>query len=150
MRQGVRDLITGELTLDYLVQRASQGWKVSAVEWVRETGQASELEAPPAVLYDDKALQIPYGLEFAEGGLHLQENSVESAVLLLILQQIVKEKRVPEIAYQLNSAGYRTRSGGPWSSSAVFNLLPRLIEVGPSILKSSAWEQQRSKDSKPS
>ena len=151
MTQSTRDLITGEITLDYLVRRASEGWKVFAVEWVREAKQSDDarrISGP--VIGEDEASKLPYGLQFAEGGLHLEENSVETAVLLLILEQIIREKRVSEIAHQLNFAGYRTRSGGPWNSSAVFNLLPRLIEVGPALLKSPAWEARRERVSKPS
>jgi len=39
--------------------------------------------------------------------------------------------------------GYRTRAGKPWSRVAVFNMMPRLIEVGPRIFSSEEWEQRR-------
>jgi hypothetical protein len=68
---------------------------------------------------------------------------------MLILEQIVKEKRISEIANQLNLAGYRTREGTPWGPTAVFNLLPRLIEAGPSLLKSAAWRERRASNVKP-
>ena len=71
------------------------------------------------------------------------ESPAEAAVLLHILDQVVREKRVPEIARELNERGYSTRTGMPWRASDVFNLMPRLIDVGPSLLKSDAWRQRR-------
>jgi recombinase len=68
---------------------------------------------------------------------------------MLILEQIVKEKRISEIAVQLNHEGHRTREGTLWSPTAVFNLLPRLIEAGPSILKSRQWSERRAEGTKP-
>ncbi len=47
------------------------------------------------------------------------------------------------IVSDLNEKGYRTRAGKPWSRVAVFNMMPRLIEVGPRIFNSHEWEQRR-------
>ena len=146
MKQQTRDIVTGELTLDYFVQRASEGWKLAAVEWVREAEASAGAKEQLAAAVGGAAA-LPYGLQFSASGLELEENSLEMAVLLLILEQIIREKRITEIASQLNQQGYKTREGTSWSSSAVFNLLPRLIEVGPAVLKSPAWEQRRPKAS---
>ncbi len=35
------------------------------------------------------------------------------------------------------------RDGRPWSRVAVFNMIPRLIEVGPRFFSSEEWEQRR-------
>jgi len=48
----------------------------------------------------------------------------------------------------LNETGYRTRGGKPWTRVAVFNMMPRLIEVGPRIFNSEEWEQRRLKMAK--
>jgi hypothetical protein len=64
-------------------------------------------------------------------------------VLLTILELIVVEKGVSHIAAELNRRGYATRGGTAWTSSAVFNLLPRLIEAAPDILKSENWQAHR-------
>ncbi len=142
MKQSIRDVVTGELTLDYFVRRSAEGWKVASIEWVREAGPAkpstglSNLLTAPA--------SPPYGLQVAEGSLHLEENPLEATVLLLILEQIIQEKRIQEIASHLNVQGYATRDGMPCSATDVFNLMPRLIEAGPSLLKSAAWQQRRS------
>ena len=144
MKQHIRDLVTGELTLDYFVRRAAEGWKVASIEWVREEATDQPVASEPAaVLTATGQPPLPYGLQFASSGSRLEENPLEATVLLLILDQIVKEKRITDIANQLNVSGYRTREGTAWSAAAVFNLLPRLIEVGPAVLKSSAWEQRR-------
>jgi hypothetical protein len=140
--QRSRDLVPGQLTLDYFIRKAAEGWSIAAVEWVREvddTAAAKPLEV--SVLHDE----IPYGLRLASDGMHLEPNPLERTALLLILDKIVQEKRITQIAAELNTEGFRTREGIPWSASAVFDLLPRLIEAGPQLLKSSDWQQLREK-----
>lgn len=140
MKQSIRDVVTGELTLEYFVRRSAERWKVASIEWVRESGDYKTSAELPDLLTG--FITVPYGLQVAEGG-HLEENPLEAKVLLLILEQIVREKRIQEIAGQLNLQGYSTRGGKPWSATDVFNLMPRLIEAGPSLLKSAAWQQRR-------
>ncbi len=151
MEQRIRDLVTGELTLDYFIGRASQGWKLASVEWVRDGEPALAVAETPHLLAtaDTVPAEVPYGLRTAPESSRLEENPVETAVLFLILEQIVKEKRISDIAYQLNLAGHKTREGAPWSQTAVFNLLPRLIEVGPSVLRSPLWQARRNEANRP-
>jgi hypothetical protein len=47
------------------------------------------------------------------------------------------------IVSDLNEKGFRQRDGRPWSRIAVFNMMPRLIEVGPRIFSSEEWEKRR-------
>ena len=146
MIQRSRELITGQLTLDYFMRKAAEGWSLAAVEWVREvpdTTHATTLEVSV------NAEEIPYGMRVSEDGLHLEPNPVERTVLLLILNKIVKEKRITQIAAELNDEGLRTRQDTPWSPSAVFELLPRLIEAGPALLKSPDWQDLRTKRTAP-
>jgi hypothetical protein len=75
----------------------------------------------------------------------LQQNPEEAQVLLTILELIVVEKGVSHIAEELNRRGYAKRDGKPWTSTAVFNLLPRLIEAAPEILKSEDWHAHRAR-----
>jgi len=145
MEKRMRDLITGELTLDYFMRRSAEGWKLASVEWVREVEDA----LPDAEKVLSTSTEVPYGLQIADEGDHLEENPLESTVLMMILEQIVKEKRISEIASQLNLAGHRTREGKPWGPTAVFNLLPRLIEAGPSLLKRAEWKERRASNIKP-
>lgn len=141
MKETIRDVVTGELTLDYFMKRSAEGWKLASVEWVRESNKTEPAATLPRVLTD--WANLPYGLQVAQDGLHLEENPLETTVLLLILEQIVKEKRIQEIAWQLNIQGYSTRDGRAWNASDVFDMLPRLIEAGPSLLKSAVWQQRR-------
>ena len=132
MKQSIRDVVTGELSLEYFAKRFGEGWKVSSIEWVRESDEVATPDETARLLNERTAL--PYGFRVTEGGI-VQENPLEATVLLLILDQIVREKRIQEIATELNLQGYFTRDGMPWSATDVFNLLPRLIEAGPSLLK---------------
>jgi hypothetical protein len=141
MKETIRDVVAGELTLDYFMKRSAEGWKLASVEWTRDSEKAQAVSARPHVLTG--WADVPYGLQVAQDGVHLEENSLETTVLLLILEQIVKEKRIHEIAWQLNMQGYSTRDGRSWSASDVFNMLPRLIEAGPTLLKSAVWQQRR-------
>lgn len=88
--------------------------------------------------------EVPYGLEIAAGAERLRQNTGEVSVLLTVLELIVTEKRVAMIADELNLRGYRMRSGSRWTPTAVFELLPRVIDMGPELLKSSEWLQRRS------
>ena len=144
MTQRSRDLVGGPLSLDYFMRRAADGWTLAAIEWVREvevpegTTEASPLEI------NVEPEEIPYGLRISDDGLHLEPNPVETTVLLLILEKIVMEKRLSQIADDLNNRSFRTRRGTRWTSSTIFDLLPRLIEVGPKLLKSPDWRERRS------
>jgi hypothetical protein len=140
MKEILRDTIEGKVTLDYLAKRVSEGWAVSSIEWVREGEGVSTVPAPVGLLED--ASMLPFGLRVSERGF-VEENPMEATVLLLILEQIVKEKRVQEIARELNDQHFVTREGRPWTATDVFNLLPRLVEAGPTLLKSAAWQQRR-------
>jgi len=141
VKQSIRDLITGELSLEYFAKRFGEGWKVASIEWFRESSEAAEALPKVAQILSEQTA-LPYGLQIAESGI-VQENPLEATVLLLILEQIIREKRIQEIANELNHQGYSTREGAPWGPTDVFNLLPRLIEAGPSLLKSTAWQQRR-------
>jgi hypothetical protein len=140
VKESIRDVITGELSLEYLVGRIAEGWKVASIEWWREASEANAPMQSANLLNEHTAL--PYGFRITEDGL-LQENPLEATVLLIMLEQIIKEKRIQEIAVELNLQGYYTRTGNPWSAADVFELLPRLIEAGPSLLKSAAWLERR-------
>jgi Recombinase len=142
-----RDLIAGELTLDYFMQKAAEGWKLAAVEWVREVPDSVSKSLPVEVSTQPE--EIPYGLSIAEDGMNLERNPLEMTVLLMILEEIVKEKRITEIAADLNVKGYKNRRGSAWSPSAVFELLPRLIEMGPTLLKTPEWVERRPASTQP-
>jgi hypothetical protein len=135
-QERVREIISGRLDPEYLRQREESGWRLAAVEWVRE----SEAEPKPAARED-----VPYGMRVSGDCCHLEEDASETQAMLLMLEMIVQEIRLPQVAEELNRRGFRTRAGGDWSPVAVFNLLPRLIEVGPRIFSSEEWIVRRPK-----
>lgn len=139
MQQRRRELVSSSLTLDYFVQKAAEGWTLAAVEWVREV---SDRKQEP-VQFTTPAEDLPYGLRLTDQGTNVERNPLEMTVLLLILERIIQEKRVTEIAADLNRSGFLTRKGSAWTASEVFELLPRLIEAGPALLKSPAWLERR-------
>lgn len=141
MTQRQRDLISGEVTLDYFVRKMAEGWSVAAIEWVREAHDQPGSSEPLQVVVHGE--ELPYGSQIAPDGFHLEQNPLEKAVLLMILDRIVREKRITEIAVDLNAAGLRTRRGAEWTAAEVFELLPRLVEAGPKLLNSPEWRDRR-------
>ena len=61
-------------------------------------------------------------------------------MILLALELIVQDFRLSQVATELNRRQYRTRAGTQWNAASVFELLPRLIDVGPRIF----WRKQGS------
>jgi hypothetical protein len=124
------------ITAEYLAQQASFGWKLVSIIWERE------IEPGGALPRQEDA---PYGLRVAADGVHLEENTAELEVLLTIMQGIVRDQRLSQISEHLNRQDFRTRSGSMWTPTAVFALLPRLIEVGPRMFNSEEWIARREK-----
>ena len=133
MRQ-LRDEIDSPVSLDYFQSRTAAGWTLKAIEWQRPGEDESQDGMP-----------VPYGIAVVPDTARLQPQPEEVEVLQTILELIVVEKGVSHIAAELNSRGFATRSGKPWTSTAVFNLLPRLIEAAPDILKNEDWQARRTK-----
>jgi hypothetical protein len=145
MTQRSRDLVGGPLSLDYFMRRAADGWTLAAIEWIREVAAPDSTAEAPSVTKSLEPEEVPYGLRIGEDGLHLEPNPVETTVLMLILEKIVMEQRLTQIADDLNNRGFRTRRGTPWTPPIIFDLLPRLIEAGPKLLKSADWRERRSR-----
>jgi len=131
----IREVFTAPPDAAYLAQRREQGWRIRAVEWVRET----EGETARAVRQE----AIPYGLRVGPDCLHLEEEPTEKQAMILMLELIIQDIRLPEVAAELNRRGFRTRRGFEWSPVAVFELLPRLIDVGPGVFSSEDWATRR-------
>ena len=85
----------------------------------------------------------PYGFRIAQDGTHLEPNPEEMQVLYVILEEIVRDRRFSQIADELNRRKLRRRAGQAWTSPAVFDLLPQLIEAGPLLTKSEEWRRRR-------
>ena len=59
------------------------------------------------------------------------------------VNMIVDDLPMSGIAAELNRQGYRTRRDSPWTATAVFDLLPRMIEAGPRIFTREEWANRR-------
>ncbi|MBL8230897.1 MAG: recombinase family protein [Bryobacterales bacterium] len=132
----VREALLGVPTSDYFRQRAFAGWKPVAIIWEREI----EEETGAPVLASEA---VPYGLQISPDASTLEENPGEKAVLLAVFDGIVQDKRLSQVAKELNENGYRTRHGDPWTPTDVFDLLPRLIEIGPRVFPTREWAERR-------
>ena len=86
---------------------------------------------------------MPYGLKISEDCLQLEQDIQEKEALVVLLEMIIQEKPLTEIAESLNQRGFRTRYNNTWTPGAVFDMLPRLIEVGPRVFTSEEWVERR-------
>src|SRR5690348_11506615 len=132
----IRLVISAPLGPEDLDQLRSAGWKLAAIELEREAPLA---EAPPA----DASEEPPFGLRVSQdaGGLENDPNEVDA--LLAMMELVIQEGPYSRIADELNRRGFRTRSGGKWSPVSVFQMLPRLIEIGPRLFSTEEWHQRR-------
>jgi hypothetical protein len=130
--QRVREVPSGPLSPEYVSLKAKEGWKLTAVEWEREVDEPA---AQPGPLTED----VPYGLRVSADCSHLEENAVEKQALVLMMDLIVQDAPLSLVAEELNRKGFRTRAGANWTPGSVFDMLPRLIQVGPRIFSSTEW-----------
>jgi len=129
----VRQAVSGPLGEAELKQQAEKGWKLVAVEWEREVETAEE--QLPA--------EVPFGLKIAPETQRLEENPVEREILFQLMELVVQEGSYARIAEEINRRGFRTRQGTEWSPVSVFEMLPRLIEVGPHLFQSTEWQKRK-------
>jgi hypothetical protein len=108
-----------------------------ALEWER-AGEGKE-----ALPQREIREEVPYGLRVASDCHHLEEDPEEFRALMLMMEQIVLDLPLSKVAEALNNAGIRTRQGLPWDLISVFNMLPRLIEVGPRMFSTEEWKVRR-------
>ncbi len=111
----------------YFRQKLDSGWRLVAVEWERDVPKTVTQFLP---LGED----VPFGSQVSDDCQRLQDNTQERLVLTRMLELIVKDQSLSAVAAELNKSGYRTRPGREWTPGAVFDMLPRLIEVGPRIM----------------
>jgi hypothetical protein len=133
----IRDVISEPFSTDVIRQRTSAGWQMVSIEWRRELPDS---EAPPEGGFSE---DLPYGLRISDDCKRLEVDPHENKVLLLMMDLLAQDFSYSSIVSDLNEKGFRTRDGRPWSRVAVFNMMPRLIEVGPRIFSSEEWEQRR-------
>jgi hypothetical protein len=135
----IRDVVSEPFSSDVIRQRTAGGWQMVSIEWRRELPDS---ETPHDGAFSEA---IPYGLRISEDCKRLEVDPHENQVLLLMMDLLAQDFSYSAIVSDLNEKGFRTREGRPWSRVAVFNMMPRLIEVGPRIFSSEEWEQRRIK-----
>jgi hypothetical protein len=118
-----------------LERRKTQGWRMVGVTWERSS---EEYREEPKLTGE-----IPFGLTVAPDCSGLSEEQNEKGAILLMLRLIVQDARLDRIAIELNRSGYRTRRGAPWNAASVFDLLPRLVEVGAQVFPTEQWAVYR-------
>jgi hypothetical protein len=136
-KERIRESLAGFPTLDHLIERKESGWKLVALEWERDAADG------PLSGNDRVIEEIPYGLKVADDCSGLVENDFEKQIIIIALDMIVEDCPLSQIAEELNRRGYKTRDDKPWTPSALFVLLPRMIQVGPRLFTSSEWTSRR-------
>jgi len=136
--QHTREVLSNPMTTAILDRKAAQGWKPVAIIWER---QVDDNEPPIA----DISEPVPYGLKIAEDCIALEQDLVEREALVVMLEMIIQEKSLSETASELTRRGFRTRQNSNWTPGSVFDMLPRLIEVGPRVFSTEEWVVRRGK-----
>ena len=132
----IREVVTGPVDPEQWKQKTDAGWKLVALEWRREI-EGEETES--SIIMEE----VPYGLRVAADCTRLEDDPDERSVLVQMMELVVQDNSVSQVATELTRRGLKTREGKPWNPVHVFNMLPRLIEVGPKIFSTGEWEQRR-------
>jgi hypothetical protein len=101
-----------------------------------------EAEAPTDGAFPE---DIPYGLRISEDCKRLELDPNENQAMLQMMEMLVQDFPFSAIVSDLNEKGFRTRDGRRWSPVAIFNMIPRLIDVGPRLFSTEEWEVRRQK-----
>src|SRR6476660_8735819 len=133
----IRDVISGPLDSEVVGQRTAAGWQLVSIEWRRELPDS---ESPTPGGYNE---DIPYGLRISDDCQRLELDPLENKTLMLMMELLVQDFTYSAIVSSLNEKGLRMRDGRPWTRVAVFNMTPRLIEVGPRLFRTEAWHKIR-------
>ena len=144
----IRESVKGPIDADYIRRRQQQGWKLVAIEWEvqwqRESEPAPGAPAPAAGATTELSLEEPpFGFQVAPEAKALEQNPSEMEFLLSMMELIIQDISLSKVAEELNRRGFRTRKNAEWGPVAVFNMLPRLIELTPRIFASAEWIERR-------
>jgi hypothetical protein len=135
----IRDIVSGPFSPSLIQQRSAAGWQLVSIEWRRELPGN---QAPSEGAFSE---DIPYGLRISDDCQRLEYAPQERQVLTQMMDMIVQDFSFSVIASDLNEKGFRTREGKLWSQVAVFNMIPRLIEIGPDLFSTADWAARREK-----
>src|SRR3954447_21673810 len=145
-KERVRESLNALPTLENLVQRVEQGWKLVAIEWERDAVSAPAPTPMPGsqVAVNEEVVEaIPFGLRVADDCSGLVESPSEKQIVITALDMIVDDRPLSQVADELNRRGYKMRDGQPWTPTALFVLLPRMIEIGPKLFSSGDWTTRK-------
>ncbi len=131
----IRQEVSPSFGAEDIARQAEQGWRLAAVEWEREL--------PETEAAQDE--EVPFGLQVAKDASRLETNPAEQEILFLMMELTIQDGPYSAIAGELNRRGYRTRRGEKWTPVSVFQMLPRLIEVGPRIFATQEWQERRAR-----
>jgi hypothetical protein len=135
----IRDVISGPFSEEIFRQRTATGWQLVSLEWRRELPDS---EHPTEGAFHE---EIPYGLRISDDCQRLEVDPAENQALLQMMGMLVQDFPFSSIVSDLNEKGFRSRDGRRWTPVAVFNMIPRLIEVGPRLFSTEEWEIRRQK-----
>lgn len=128
-----REPVSALPTAESVDQKRKEGWRLTAIEWEREgVRETAEGRRP-----------IPYGLRISTDCQHLEVDPAEKDVVATIIAMIAGDHPLSRIAAELNQRGSRTRSGSEWTQLKIFQMLPRVIELGPEILSQREWSESK-------
>jgi hypothetical protein len=133
----IRDVISGPFSPEIITQRSAAGWQLVSIEWRRELPDS---ESPTKGAFSE---DIPYGLRISDDCQRLEIDPTENRTLMLMMELLVQDFPYSSIVSDLNEKGQRMRDGRPWNRVAVFNMTPRLIEVGPRLFSTEEWQKLR-------
>jgi hypothetical protein len=145
----IRESCNGSLDPKYVRERQDAGWRLVGVEWEREVPAQRtarpETKAPSSVrsVQEPVAQEPPFGWRVVPEGSQLEEDHDEMQFLFAVMELIIQDISITKVAEELNRRGFHTRSGNPWGPVAIFNLLPRLVELTPRIFRSEEWVERR-------
>jgi hypothetical protein len=128
----IREALGSLPTLEHLAERVAAGWKPVAIEWEREA-------AGVPLAHENEVEEIPFGLRVSDDGAGLVASETERQIVITALDMIVEDCPLSRVADELNRRGHTTREGLPWTPSALFTLLPRMIQLGPKVFRSEEW-----------
>lgn len=139
--QRIRETVKGPVDFSYIRERQAQGWRLVAFEW--EAASASGAQTAGSHSTEIALEEPPFGTRVATDRQELEANPSEMEFLLSMMELIIQDISLTKVAEELNRRGFRTRRGVDWGPVAVFNMLPRLIELTPRIFASAEWIERR-------
>ena len=131
----IRDVISGPFSPEIINQRTGAGWQMVSIEWRREL---PDRECPTEGAFGE---DIPYGLRISDDCQRLEVHPEENRALMQMMELLGQDFSYSSMVSDLNEKGFRMRDGRPWNRVAVFNMMPRLIEVGPRLFSSEEWKR---------